>query len=563
MKKLLLFILLLFIIPVYAQELNEQQLDSLYERFLRMKEVSATEYPDHPEVHYENEKCGFGIVNQVKLNLERYSPEKQQVLKSLFNRPVTQTSITSPAGFFRIHYNATGTEVPRFNLLQTTEQNVEQVGIALDSSFNFEINFLGYLAPPSDTAGGDNKYDVYIVNLGSSLYGYTEFEDFLGNGKYNSFIVIDNDYSGFYSAGFDGMRVTVAHEFHHSIQVGKYTAERINNDTYFYELTSTSMEEFVYDDINDYYAYMPDYFNNTERSFSQNNGYNLAIWNIFLKDKFDIHIIKKQWELLRDFSEMRALNAINASIIEYNSNFRDIFHEFGVWTFFTNRRAKQGEYFEEAANYPLAQTIIPAISFQPPDEKVTVNSKPAANSFVSFINANTTPDDTLTLLLTNADYNTGVSSPSSDFSAEYTLFDFSAPGSRRLNENYIYYALLNVDQPSFWSNSEFLNSDLISTYKFTAEYDYAFPSPFIYGKNTFIFIPVSSPESDEADLNIYTTSMDLVYSVNQTLVRHDNQPGIRWDVLNNDKQRLASGVYIYAIKSGDKTSVGKLVIFNE
>jgi len=566
MKKFLLIIFFLFLIPINAQELNEQQLDSLYNAFLRMRVIETDIQQDQQKTEPEIVKCGFGIVSQIKFNLERYSFEKQQLLKSLLSRPSKQTSLVSPSGFFRIHYNTTGTDIPRYNPTLTTEQNVNQVAIALDSSYNFEVNFpLTWPAPPSDNGGGgDNLYDVYISNLGSGgsgLYGYTELETHLGNQKYTTFIVIDDDYSGFYSAGFEGMWVTVAHEFHHGIQIGNYIFRE--EDIFFYEITSTSMEEFVYDSVNDYYAYMPTYFNNTSVSFGNTQGYELAIWNIFLDKKFTHNMIKRQWELL---PEMRALNAMNATFIHpaYGLTFRDVFREFGVWIFFTKYRAKQNEYFEEAANYPLVQPIISPISFQSPDEKVTINdSKPVANSFITFINTGTNPNDTITVLITNGDYISGLENPSSVFPFEYTLYDYNAPGTRKLNENFNYYALFNTSQPSFWSNSEFLNSDLISTYKFTAEYDYAFPSPLRYGLNTFIFIPVSSPESDDVDLNIYTPSMDIVYSINQVLIRQDNQPGIRWNVLDNDGQRLASGVYIYAIKSGDKTSIGKLVIFNE
>ncbi len=563
MKKFLLSIAFLFLIPINAQELNEQQLDSLYNTFLRIRVLSDIQ-PNQTETKPEVVKCGFGIVNEIKLNLERYSIEKQQLLKSLLQRPTKQTSMLSPSGFFRIHYNTTGTEVPSYNPSLTTEENVMQVGIALDSSYNFEVNFLGYPQPPPDDAGGgDNLYDVYISNLGG-VYGFTERETNLGNQKYTSFIVIDDNYSGFPSTGFAGMRVTIAHEFHHAIQMGSYIFR--NEDIFFYEITSTSMEEFVYDDVNDYYFYMSNYFNDPGKPFASfrsgtADGYDLAIWNIYLKDKFGFEIIKRQWELL---PQMRALNAISSSLNlpEYGSNFREAFNEFGVWTFFTDRRAKQSEYFEEAENYPLIKPISSLI-FDPPDETVTVNSKPTVNSFISFINSNTNPDDTLTALVTNADYTNGISNPNTDFPFEYKLFNYPAPGSRRLNENFNYYALFNVDQPSFWSNSEFLNSDLIGQSKFTAEYDYAFPSPFRYTLNTFIFIPVSSPESDEVDLTIYTPSMDRVYSIRQVLTRQDNQPGVRWNVLNNEGEKLASGVYIYAIKSGDKTSKGKLVIFNE
>jgi hypothetical protein len=564
MKKFLLIISFQFLIPISAQELNEQQLDSLYNKFLRMNGIIKDVQQNELETDPASIKCGFRMTSQIKFNLERFSFERQQLLKSLLVRPTRDTSIVSLSGRFRIHFNLIGSERPNYDPFLSARQNAEEVGKAIDSAYNFEVNFLGYPAAPFDNGeGGDNLYDIYITSAAGN-YGFTQPEISLGDQKYTSHIQIHYSFQGqFYTHGFDAMSVTVAHEYHHAIQIGNYTGDRIDQDGYFYEITSTSMEEFVYDNVNDYYAYMPTYFNNTSVSFGNTQGYELAIWNIFLDAKFGHNIIKRQWELL---PEMRALNAINAifNLPAYGLNFRDVLHEFAIWTFFTKYRAKQNEYFEEAASYPLVQPIISPISFQSPDEKVTINdSKSVANSFITFINAGTNPDDTITVLTTNGDYINGVENPSFVFPFEYTLYDYNAPGTRKLNENFNYYALFNTSQPSFWSNSEFLNSDLISTYKFIAEYDYAFPSPFRYGLNTFIFIPVTSPESDDVDLNIYTSSMDLVYSERQVLTRQDNQPGVRWNVLDNDGQKLASGVYIYAIKSGDKTSIGKLVIFNE
>jgi len=561
MKKFFLLILVFNFIPLNAQELSEHQLDSLYNIFLRMNEISSEIQPDLPGTEPEIIKCGLGIVHQIKSNIERYSSEKQMVLKTLLQRPVKQSSMVSPSGFFRIHYDTTGTTVPRYNLSLTLEENVMQVAAALDSSFRFEVNFLGYILPPSDNnAGGDDKYDVYINNLGS-VYGYTETEAQLGNQKYTSFIVIDNDYSGFYSTGLEGMQVTVAHEFHHAIQVGSYTGDKLNFDLFFYELSATAMEEFVYDTVNDYYAYMPAYYNNTSVTLGNTDGYEIAVWNIFLRDKFGFDILKRQWELL---PQARALNTISASLGEHNSSFKEAFHEFGIWNFFTRHRAKQGEYFEEAASYPLARSIS-SVFFQPPDEIITVNSKPVVNSYITFVNTEPNPDDSLIVLVSNADYLSGVSNPNANFPFEYTLFNHPAPGSIRLNENFDYYFVFEVDNPQSWSHSEFLGNELIGEHKLLAKYDFAFPSPFIYDRigHTFIFIPVSNPESDDVNLNIYTSSMDLMYSINQILTVMDGQTGIRWNVLNNDNQRLASGVYIYAVRSGNETTLGKLVIFNE
>ena len=228
---------------------------------------------DQPvELTFEDRKCGFGIVTSIKSNFNSFSPEQQDILSSILSRPILQTSIVSPSGFFRVHYDQTGFNRPSYVSSLSADQNALEVAEALDSVYRFEINYLGFLPPPGDNgAGGDDKYDVYIQNQSAGLYGYTEPESKVGTVNWTSFIVIDNDYIGYYSSGIDGMLVTVAHEFHHGIQVGNYSISDANSpyrasDVYFYEITSTSMEEFVYDTVNDYYAYMSSYFNNPENS---------------------------------------------------------------------------------------------------------------------------------------------------------------------------------------------------------------------------------------------------------------------------------------------------------
>ena len=291
-----------------------------------------------------------------------------------------QTSIVSPSGFFRIHYDQTGFNRPAYVSSLSADQNAAEVSEALDSVYRFEVNYLGFLPPPGDNgAGSDDKYDVYIQNQGAGLYGYTEPESKVGTVNWTSFIVIDNDYIGYYSSGIDGMLVTVAHEFHHGIQVGNYSVPDPNSpyrdsDVYFYEITSTSMEEFVYDTVNDYYAYMQSYFQNPQSAMPGQNGYNLAIWNMYLQQAFGFDILKQQWELIPSTS---AILSINNTILNAGSSFPGELNKFGIWTYYTNIRTIPGSYFEEAANYPLIRPTS-TLTFTPPQQTADMTS--AANS---------------------------------------------------------------------------------------------------------------------------------------------------------------------------------------
>ena len=304
--------------------MNQIRLDSLYNKFLQLRAPELLPQTNKPvELSLEDRKCGFETVTDVKSNLDNFSPEQKDILLKILSRPTLQTSIVSPSGIFRIHYDQTGFNRPAYISGLSPDQNAMEVAEALDSVYRFEIVYLGYPLPPGDNgAGGDDKYDIYIINQSAGLYGYTEPESKVGSVRWTSFVVIDNDYVGYYSSGIDGMLVTVAHEFHHGVQVGSYAISDVNSpyrnsDVFFYELTSTSMEEFVYDTVNDYYAYMSSYFQNPDKAMPSQNGYNLAIWNLFLQERFGFAIIKQQWELIPSIS---AILAINSSIQNVSSS---------------------------------------------------------------------------------------------------------------------------------------------------------------------------------------------------------------------------------------------------
>ena len=94
--------------------------------------------------------------------------------------------------------------------------------------------------------------------------------------------------------GLPGLRVTLAHELHHAIQIGNYGYWE--SDQYFYVMTSVWMEDAVYTDVNDYYQYLRSssgHFRHPEISFTSNDFvvYSRGIWCQFLEKKFGRPII--------------------------------------------------------------------------------------------------------------------------------------------------------------------------------------------------------------------------------------------------------------------------------
>ena len=552
---LILAAVLLSVIGAFAQTTYDKSyLDSLFSQYVKIKGKPNLEDNQIQGFEVKNNKCGFFDINFVKRNIDLFTPEQQKLLKTLDGRPDTTQSIVSQSGIFRIHYYTDSNNKPKYFSSLSIEENLAAISSAIDSVYNFEVNYLGYPPPPSDNGnGGDNLYDIYIKNLGGSLYGYTETEDGLGDQKYTSFMVIDNDYVGYYSSGINGARVTLAHEFHHGIQMGNYILRF--EDTFFYEITSTAMEEFVYDDVNDYYAYMNSYFLSPQRAFSENDGYNLAIWNIYLKENFGFDILKQQWELLPN---QRAISAISTSLINAGSSFKHELNNFGLWTFYTKNRALAGKYFEEAANYPLIRALSTVI-FSPPSIVITINSKPTANSFINFINQNN--NDTLFVLLTNGDVQTALMNTGITDSIAYYLYDYPESGTNKIDSNY--YSKFTTTSPQFWSISEILDTTITVTEP-GIKIDFPFPMPFSYLKNNYIKIPITSNNNENVDFYVFSTAMELVYSNNAMQRFKENRNIILWNnVKDNDGNKLASGVYIYIVKDGDNVEKGKLVILHD
>ena len=553
-------LILLMSSKILPQELSKVELDSLYSLFTFIKGVNTSDrlqkqLQENPEIT----KCGMELINTLNQNLVHYSSEQQQILSKILERPQSQTSTVSPGGFFRVHYDLTGNNALGYDLNLLLQ--------ALDSAYNFEINFLGYPSPPSDGAeGGDDKYDIYVQNL-AGLYGYTQFETKFADSRWTSFMVIDNDYVGYYSSGINGAKVTVAHEFHHGIQGGNYAPAGSNSpfrnsDVFYYEITSTSFEEFVFDDVNDYYAYMPSYFQNPETAMSLNDGYNLAIWNIYLQNNFGFDILKRQWELIPGND---ALKAIAISIDENGSTFGNELNKFGIWTYFTNsRNIYPGEYFEEASSYPLI-TPTATMSFTPPSDIYNMTIAPVANYFLR-INLPSS-DGVFYSIITNSDYQ---KSANQTLPFTFSIYQDTVNGQKIIND--FYSASFDKDGVPFWNNAGILNNIVVygdSSYSIPnlEGETFAYPMPIKKSAATTLNIAFQSDSNigEEIDLNIYSAGVELYYSgkkiIQSSYLKNSNKY-CEISLSKNDFD-YPSGVYIYVIKSGEDIFKGKLVIFND
>ena len=430
-------------------------------------------------------------------------------------------------------------------------------------AFNFEVNILGYPAPPKDVnLGGDDKYDVYVLNLGGGLYGATTPETAIGEGKYISYMEIDNSFDkneGYNSFGIEGARVTAAHEFHHAIQLGGYVFR--SEDTYYYELTSTAFEEFVYDEVNDYYAYMSSYFRNTRSKLENNSGYNLAVWNIFLQERFNDEdpflghrIVKRSWEnIVNNRAIVGLAKAISA---ETDLTFGQLFNEFGDWLYFTDNRAKPNEFFEEAKNYPLIRSYYTLQLNN--SETLTFVSQPTSINYLTFFDFSSGFADTVVAVISNSDV-VGSTTNNSSLNVDFTISSSSFEDAVSISD--LFYSKIETDGIEKIQDSYIVNNELSDQAISREEISFAYPQPFNYLRDDVLNIPTFPDPSNRADLNVYSPDMNLVYSGNERILSSQNII-VKWNGLDKKGNKLASGVYVYVTKADGKIKKGKIVILN-
>ena len=203
------------------------------------------------------DRCRTGFFRQLKKDWSRLESPTQKVLAKYLARPSLSNgkTCTPVGGHFTIHYTTTGGDA-----VSTTDNNgngvpdwVETVAGVFEYVYSVEVGKMGYQAPP------DASYDVYLQDLASdAVYGYTQNDSAPVAGSsvsYPSWIQIDRSFASPIFSPYTpitSLRITAAHEFHHAIQFG-YNAYF---DTAFAEMTSTWMEDEVYDSGNQLYDYL-------------------------------------------------------------------------------------------------------------------------------------------------------------------------------------------------------------------------------------------------------------------------------------------------------------------
>lgn len=334
---------------------------------------------------------------EIAKNGKSFSSEKKHKLESLgfdFNTPlVSRKSVkrsesdgldkSYDSGIIRFHYTTSGNHAVNNSDINgnSIPDYIDSVAMIFNNVTNLLHNKMGYLQPPSDgyyssdrDKGGSEHYDVYIRNLSSRYYGYVQPEEFAQStgdneksisrkekNAFTSYMAMRNNYKNFPLEELMNIKVTIAHEYYHAIQFGYDGWEK----PWLLESSAVWMEEEIYDEINDCYQYMEEWFNFPHRSLDE-SGYHWYGSFIFF-EYIEQHMggnstIRKilDQSAISDSREIDGSHlAIDRALNKLGYSFQQALNGMSIANFIMSSQSNAGDFsYEEAESYPVNRPAI-------------------------------------------------------------------------------------------------------------------------------------------------------------------------------------------------------------
>jgi|GEM_PF-1654084 len=577
MRKSIVVVFLFFVFPrlLVSQNSNEKEiqynLDSLLNVFKQFHTFSEQKFSpsDLPE------KCGTWIIQYLQTHRNELTLQQQREFDELLTPKFFQNDTT--IGNFHFYFNTTGDSSAALldasgNRIEgTARAYIESVAVYLQTSYNIEVDSLGYhplfFLPL--------RVEIRALNR---MYGYaTSFS-----------VTLDNDYSNepcrpescFSTSGLDGAKVTAAHELHHVIQ---YTYG-LNPPSFFMELTSTWMEDVVYNDVNDYYNYLRDpsgHFANPQLSFFDDIGnleYSRAVWGKFLEDKF-LHdssdknigreIMKKTWDNIGD--RIPIMQAIDDAAKQFGG-FDNLYTEFSYWNFFIGNNADTVRYFVEGKHYYWYEKIGSyyyvrnSVRFDKPilANRTILEIENTQENFSARYIPITFGDDTVFTMIARHSMNDTSSFFRYTIQAGEgdTLF-YSLPNHYSARLEYFKHNLW-TDADSNWTSRE-----LITRFQ-SEEKLLVYPNPFVYDGTQTLKIQLPPKRKGTMALLILASDLTAVFERSRMQETEDFQNSIgyrnaviEWNGKADNGTIPSSGVYFYVLTVNDKQWKGKFAFIRK
>ncbi|MBD3297372.1 MAG: hypothetical protein GF341_01860 [candidate division Zixibacteria bacterium] len=567
-------------------------------------------------------KCGTPIAYEIRQAWPTLTPwAKQQIAADVdTTRPQLDEfyDFETPEGNFRIHYTRTGPDAVDMSF-GVGEGNVPVYVLTCADYFDTvvakEITEMGFIFPVSDQEGvpsQDPRYDIYFRNLGSLFYGITWPEQIVGPApggaaaRQTSYLELNSDFSqiqGYQNRPFDAMAVTIAHEFHHAIQWSYDAVEaefrelrgELRPYSWFFELTSTYLEDVVFDHVNDYYNYLEFFYLKpwlSLRVFVPSAGsgtieeilhcYGSAVFGLYLHERFDESIMADVWDICGSKQGFNTFEALDEALMARGSSFEEAWAEFLVWNYHTGPRAETWGFEEGAAYDTIPSSYVPVYSEYPVEGSSSgfVYPEPdeLSGAYFRFITGLGTDDFNFLL---ESDFNEWMVVTAGlrgglppDITYTRDLIDgATVPSWSRYDEILVVVSPFKNEPKQDALDREIAYSfevpDTLTTSASVSAIHKIYSNPLNLSTGTggSVFeVEVSLAEPADVSMYIYTPSGQLVRGGPEDGMAKSNvslgKTRLRWSGVNRDNQRVASGIYLALVKIGDKEEVVKVAVIN-
>lgn len=515
-------------------------------------------------------RCGTAIVQEAREKAPGFPADVQREIAGLLARPAPTEYVDTP--HFRIHYATGGTD--RI-LGWPNPAYLDSIRAACERSYRVCHEQQGWQVPPSDgTSGGNALIDCYVVDL-NGVYGYTEGEEDgpAWPGDRTAFFVIDNDYDDFpnYADKTLPMKATVAHEYHHVVQMG-YTA----SNPWWMEQMATFMEDEVFGSLHDNYQYLICYMQKPYKTLSYWDNcfpYATFLWPTLIKERHSYSVI-------RDIQSCAATKNIwtcfDDVLAEAGTDLSGALALWHVYNFYTGVRSDGQHYREGADYYPFMGydrmlTSYPQHGIHPSPSRMP---EPGSASVSRISRDISSHHNRLTLSFDGPDCTQQVVLIAKDasgpiFREYYMNLDASGNGTLDVDSwNTKEFAHLIVSMPrtcgsdaqdyvfgAVTTQSVDVDDEHPPLYTRVIELDQNEPNPF--GPETFIGYRLR--EEMPVRLSIFDAAGREVRS----LIGATQRAGaytIRWDGRDETGRALAPGVYFYRLNAGAESEVRKMIV---
>ena len=509
--------------------------------------------PVHATLHINNliRQGAIGLTDFEKSRLSEIGlsvhRNKIIVLKS------TVLDQTYDSNHFRFYYTLDESS----NDVVENEDYVINMGTVFEEVWSFYIDSMGFDPPPLNPNNDHDLYEIYIEYLSPTYFGLTFGE---GSGEScHGFIKMRNSYTASQFNNhtvLENIQVTAVHEFFHSIQFGYNCYEKF----WFMEASATWSEDELYDNINDFYRYIPNFFSNPNHAIGTEGTFMYGTCIFF--QYIDEHLggretIRKSWDYSRDYaSPVNDISflAIDAALQENNFSFEIAYNQMRIANQILSSSENAGVYsYEEADGY------------------LTVVSPPPKEDYFFFEKGDIESIDNYSLQLYESHYyslstETPISISLTEVNGE---FSFTSIVKTSGGDQWIVKSGLeqNID-PEI--GIEWITLIVSALGENENDWDYSLSLSDGYSEDFTFYPPYPNPSKGQSvnfEFQVITEQtidfqiIDILGQVIWKYSSHYSKPEVitmTWDGNNQSGQRVANGVYFGIMEGNSEQKVFKI-----